>query len=41
MFTWEAIAPPFFRGQVLNRDTPTLVADTDELSSSIRVADST
>jgi len=39
MFTWQAISPPFFRGEVLNRDTPTLVTDTDELPATIRIAD--
>ncbi len=27
MFTYRLIAPPFFRGEVLNADTPTLVPD--------------
>ncbi|HEY7047465.1 MAG TPA: APC family permease [Jatrophihabitantaceae bacterium] len=41
MFIWWAIAPPFFRGEVLNRDTPTLVVDDEELDASIQVADGT
>ena len=28
MYVWRAIAPPFFRGETLNRDTATLVPDT-------------
>jgi len=28
MYVWAAVRPPFFRGEVLNRDTPTLVPDT-------------
>ncbi|HEY1222855.1 MAG TPA: hypothetical protein VGE75_05095, partial [Acidimicrobiales bacterium] len=27
MFTTQAFMPAFFRGEVLNRDTPTLVTD--------------
>ena len=27
MFVYAAVRPPFFRGEVLNRDTPTLVPD--------------
>jgi hypothetical protein len=27
MFTYAAIRPPFFRGEVLNRDTPTMVPE--------------
>jgi hypothetical protein len=27
MFVYSAIRPPFFRGEVLNRDTPTLVPE--------------
>ncbi len=38
MFTWQAVSPSFFRGEVLNRDTPTLVTDTDELPPTIAVA---
>ena len=28
MFIWQAVAPPFFRGETLNEDTATLVPDT-------------
>jgi hypothetical protein len=27
MFVYAAIRPPFFRGEVLNRDTPTMVPE--------------
>jgi hypothetical protein len=27
MFTYQALRPAFFRGEVLNRDTPTRVPD--------------
>ncbi len=32
MFVWQAIAPAFFRGEILHRDTPTMVPDQPELS---------
>ena len=38
MFIWRAIAPAFFRGEVLRRDTPTLVRDA-QLSTDLSVAD--
>jgi amino acid transporter len=37
MFIWRAIAPGFFRGEVLRRDTPTLVRD-EELSTDLGVS---
>jgi amino acid transporter len=39
MLIWRAVSPPFFRGEVLTRTTPTLVRDDDELSASITIAD--
>jgi hypothetical protein len=38
MLIWRAIAPAFFRGEVLRRDTPTLVRD-EELRADLGVAD--
>ena len=38
MLIWRAIAPPFFRGEILSRDTPTLVRDA-QLSTDLGVAD--
>ena len=32
MIIWRFVAPPFFRGETLDRDTPTLVPDDGELS---------
>jgi amino acid transporter len=37
MLIWRAIAPAFFRGEVLRRDTPTLVRD-EQLSTELGVA---
>ena len=34
MIIWRIVAPPFFRGETLNRDTPTLVPDDGELAPS-------
>ena len=32
MIIWRVVAPPFFRGETLNRDTPTLVPDDPTLN---------
>jgi amino acid transporter len=32
MFVWRAIAPPFFRGETLTKDSPTLVPDDGSLA---------
>lgn len=34
MFVWQAVAPAFFRGETLNRDTPTMVPDDGDLRDS-------
>lgn len=33
MFVWQAMAPAFFRGETLNKDTPTLVPDEPDLTT--------
>jgi amino acid transporter len=38
MIIWNIVAPAFFRGETLNRDTPTLVPDSDVLPSQIPVS---
>ncbi len=35
MIIWRIIAPPFFRGETLNRDTPTLVPDDPTLNPDV------
>ena len=32
MYVWRAIAPAFFRGETLNRDTATLVPDPESVA---------
>jgi amino acid transporter len=40
MLIYRVVAPPFFKGETLNRDTPTLVPDVDVLpSSAVPLAD--
>jgi hypothetical protein len=39
VLTWRAISPPFRLDEMLNRETPTFVAGTEELLPSINVAD--
>ena len=38
MFIWRTIAPAFFRGEILQRETPTLVRD-EQLRTDLGVAD--
>jgi hypothetical protein len=38
MFIWRAIAPAFFRGEILQRETPMLVRD-EQLRTDLSVAD--
>ena len=38
MIIYMIVRPPFFKGEVLTRSTPTLVPDADELTSEVPVA---
>jgi len=38
MFIWRAIAPAFFRAEILQRETPTLVRD-EQVRTDLGVAD--
>jgi hypothetical protein len=38
MLIWRAIAPAFFRGEILQRETPMLVRD-EQLRTDLSVAD--
>ncbi len=38
MIVYMIARPPFFKGEVLTRSTPTLVPDADELTSEVPVA---
>jgi hypothetical protein len=38
MIAYMIARPPFFRGEVLTRSTPTLVPDEDELTAEVPVA---